>query len=51
MANITLSIPEDLKKRMDAMPEVKWSEVARNIIITKVRQLKKFEEMVRRGEL
>ena len=51
MANITLSIPEDLKKKMDAMPEIKWSEILRNIIITKVRQLKKFEQMVERGEL
>jgi len=51
MANITLSIPEDLKKRMDAMPEIKWSEILRNIIIKKVRQLKKFEGMVERGEI
>mgnify|MGYP001578541638 FL=1 len=51
MATITLSIPDDMKKRMDAMPEVKWSEIMRNIIIEKVRQLKKFEEMVKRGEI
>lgn len=51
MATITLSIPEDLKKRMDAMPEIKWSEIMRNIIIKKVKQLKKFEQMVERGEI
>ena len=51
MATITLSIPKDLKKRMDAMPEVKWTEILRNIIIKKVRQLKKFEQMVERGEI
>ncbi len=51
MATITLSLPEDLKKLMDAMPEVKWSEVFRNIIIRKVKQLKKFEQMVEKGEM
>ena len=51
MATITLSIPDELKRRMDALPEVKWSEIFRNIIIRKVEQLKKFEQMVERGEL
>jgi len=51
MATITLSIPDDLKKRMDARPEVKWTEIMRSIIIEKVRQLKKFEKMVERGEI
>ncbi|MBU2634242.1 MAG: hypothetical protein KJ674_03270 [Nanoarchaeota archaeon] len=51
MATVTLSIPDDLKKKMDEFPEVKWSEVLREITIRKVKQLKKFEEMVRRGEI
>jgi len=51
MVTITLSIPEDLKKLMDFMPEVKWSEVFRNVIIKKVKQLKKFEQMVEKGEI
>lgn len=51
MATVTLSIPDELKRKLDSMPEVKWSEVFRNIIIRKVEQLKKFEQMVGRGEL
>ncbi len=51
MATVTLSIPEDMKRLMDAMPEVKWSEVFRSILIRKVKQLKKFEKMVERGEI
>ena len=51
MATVTLSVPKDMKRLMDAMPEVKWSEVFRKIIIEKVRQLEKFEKMVERGEI
>ncbi|MEK6952683.1 MAG: hypothetical protein AABX29_06745 [Nanoarchaeota archaeon] len=51
MATVTLSIPEEMKRLMDAMPEIKWSEVFRNIIIRKVKQLEKFEKMVERGEI
>ena len=27
MTNITLSIPEELKKEMEKFPEINWSEV------------------------
>ena len=39
MANITLSIPEDLKKEMENFPEINWSEVARDSIKKKIAQL------------
>ena len=39
MANITLSIPEDLKKEMEIFPEINWSEVARDSIKKKIAQL------------
>ena len=29
MANITLSIPQELKEEMEKFPEINWSEVAR----------------------
>jgi len=32
MAHITLSIPDDLHKKMREHPEIKWSEIARNAI-------------------
>ncbi len=41
MPSITLSIPEDLYRRMKSHPEVKWSEVARRAIIE---YLKRIEE-------
>jgi hypothetical protein len=33
MANITLSIPDDVRERMRKYPEIKWSEVVRNAIL------------------
>ena len=51
MATVTLSISEELKKRMEQHPGIKWSEVFRNMIIRKVESLKKFEELEQGGEL
>lgn len=51
MPILTLSFPPELKKRMDAHPEVNWQEVLRAGIERRARQLLKFQEMVRRGEL
>ena len=33
MANITLSIPDDIKDKMKRYPEIKWSEVVRKAIL------------------
>ena len=39
MANITLSIPKELKEMMEQFPEINWSEVARDSIRKKIAQL------------
>ena len=39
MANLTLSIPNELKKEMEKFPEINWSEVARDSIKQKIAQL------------
>ncbi len=39
MANLTLSIPNELKERMEKFPEINWSEVARDSIKKKIAQL------------
>lgn len=44
MANLTLSIPKDLKKKMKDFPEINWSEVARNSIRKKIAQLNFLKE-------
>ncbi len=39
MVNVTLTVPADLKKRMDEFPEINWSEVARQAINQKIQEL------------
>jgi hypothetical protein len=39
MANLTLSIPKELKEAMKKFPEINWSEVARDSIKKKIAQL------------
>jgi len=44
MATITVSIPDDMKKRLDEFPEIKWTEVLRREFIRKLVLLKKLEK-------
>jgi hypothetical protein len=41
MANVTVAVPEELKKKMEHVPDVNWSEVARQA----------FEETIRRRQM
>jgi hypothetical protein len=43
MSNITLYVPENVKKEMDSHDEVRWSEVARKAIMEKIIQMKKLD--------
>lgn len=46
MVNVTLSIPSDLKNRMDNFAEINWSAVAREAFDEKIKDLefiKKFK--------
>ena len=36
MATITLAVPDDLKHRLLAFPEINWSEVARQSFMQKI---------------
>lgn len=47
MVSLTLSIPEELKARMDKHSEINWSEVARKAIM---KQLEDYEFMKRISE-
>lgn len=47
MATLTLAVPKDLKQKMEAFPEMNWSEIARQAFIEKIKDLeflKKFKE-------
>jgi hypothetical protein len=39
MANITLSVPEEVYRRMKRRRDVKWSEVAREAIVERLERL------------
>ncbi len=39
MANISVSVPEDVKELMDKFKSVDWSRVARLAILSKAKQL------------
>jgi len=49
MKRLTIFVPEELKAKLDRLPEVNWPEVAKKGIIRKLEQLEKFEDLVRKG--
>ncbi len=51
MATLTVSIPDELKKKLDEHSEINWSAYLRDRFLLKIKQLKKFEELVDRGEI
>ena len=51
MPTLTISVPEDLKKKMDAMPEVNWPEVLKRRLEKRADLLLKFEEMRKGGKI
>ena len=51
MPNMTLAIPEELKKKMDRFKEINWSEVARQAIREKTGLLEKMNQMLSKSEL
>jgi metal-responsive CopG/Arc/MetJ family transcriptional regulator len=51
MKRFTVSIPKELKDKLDKIKDVNWSEVAKEGVIEKAAKLLKFEELERKGEL
>ena len=47
MGNITLSVSDDLHKKMKEFSEVKWSEVARKAIQERIKTLEMAESIAR----
>lgn len=51
MANMTLSIPDNIHKEMKSLPEVRWSQVARKAIIEKIQALQLAEKLAKKSKL
>jgi hypothetical protein len=49
MATLTVSIPDELKKKLERHPEINWSAYLKERFVLKLRQLKKFEELIDKG--
>ena len=51
MVSMTLAIPDDLKKEMEKLPEINWSEIARIAIKKRLLLLKQIREFTKDSEL
>lgn len=51
MANMTLSIPDELLRKMKAFSEVRWSEVARRAIQKRVEDLETMNKIASKSRL
>lgn len=51
MPSITVNVDDDLKERMERHPEINWSEVTRQAIQSKVKQLELMDELTAESEL
>ena len=51
MVNMTLSIPEELHRRMKKFSEVRWSEIARRAVEERVNDLEAMEKIASKSKL
>jgi len=51
MVNITLSLPEELHKRMMEHTELKWSDVARQAFEKKINELELIDKILKKSKL
>lgn len=49
MATFTISAPKELEELKRKFPEVNWNSVMKAGILKRLEELKKFEELKRRG--
>ncbi|MFA6420538.1 MAG: hypothetical protein WCW13_07075 [archaeon] len=51
MANMTLAIPDELKKEMDELKFFNWSEIARTAIKEKIIEFQLFQSIAKKSKL
>ena len=51
MATFTVSIPEELKKKIDQHPEVNWAEYLKKRFEVRMEELRKFEKLKNSGKI
>ena len=50
MANITLSLPDELQEKMKKHSEIRWSEVVRKTITKKIEVLEAMEKITKKSK-
>lgn len=51
MGNITLMLPDELKKKMKHHSEIRWSEVIRKAIQKKIEDLELLDKLTKKSKL
>jgi len=51
MTTFTISIPEELKRKIDEYPEINWAEYIKQRLEIILKQLKKVQELRIKGEI
>lgn len=51
MPNVTVSVDDDLKEKMNQHPEINWSEVARQAFQEKLEDLELMEQIASESQL
>ncbi|MFA5020098.1 MAG: hypothetical protein WC533_03280 [Candidatus Pacearchaeota archaeon] len=51
MTTFTVSIPDELKKKIEEHKEINWAEYLKKRFVVKIEELKKFEELKNSGKL
>ena len=50
MVSLTFSVDAELKKEMDKYPEYNWSEIARQSIRKKLKELEAYDKFIKQRE-
>ena len=51
LTTFTVSIPDDLKKKLDEHPEINWAEYIKQRFEVRVKEFQKFEELRNSGKI
>ena len=51
MTNLTLSVPEELHKKMKQHTELKWSDLARQSFEKKIREIELMDKLLAKSKL
>ena len=51
IVTFTLSVPDELKKRLEQFPEINWPEYLKQRLELRAEELQRFEELKNRGKL